>query len=86
MAPDALTITVDGVTVRVPPGTTVAAALLHLGRTRFHDSPGGEGRGPVCGMGTCFECVVTVDGQFPVRSCLVRCRDGMEVVTRAAFS
>lgn len=67
--------------MQVPFGTTVAGALLTLGRERFHDSPAGGPRGPVCGMGTCFECVVTVDGVFSVRSCLVRCRDGMAVRT-----
>lgn len=62
-------------------GTTVAAAILNLGQTTFRTSVGGESRGPVCGMGICFECRVTINGDLQVRSCTVLAEDGMEVVT-----
>ncbi len=39
------------------------AALLSAGIAVLRRSPGGEPRGPLCGMGTCFECRVTIDGQ-----------------------
>ncbi|MGA8275009.1 MAG: (2Fe-2S)-binding protein [Thermoplasmata archaeon] len=74
-------VTIDGAPVVVPRGTSVAAALLSTGLSRFRDSVSGTPRGPLCGMGTCFECVVTVDGQAWVRSCLVECVDGLEVET-----
>jgi D-hydroxyproline dehydrogenase subunit gamma len=79
--PDPIRILIDRTPVLVPPGTTVAAAMLHAGADRFHDSVGGSPRGPVCGMGTCFECVVTIDRRRWVRSCLVECVEGMEVST-----
>lgn len=81
MPPDRIRILIDSTTVLVPPGTTVAAAMLLAGAHRFHDSVGGSPRGPVCGMGTCFECVATIDARRWVRSCLVECVEGMEVVT-----
>ena len=75
---------IDGRTVRVPEGTSLAAALLAEGQTRIRTSLIGAPRAPLCGMGTCFECVVTVDGHAWVRSCLLRCREGMEVTTDGA--
>jgi D-hydroxyproline dehydrogenase subunit gamma len=80
-ATDSVAIRVDGRTVAVPAGSSVAAALLGAGVTGFRRSVDGEPRGPVCGMGVCFECRVRVDGRAHVRSCLEPVRDGMEVWT-----
>ena len=75
---DHVEILVDGTTVTVAEGTTVAAALLQHGISSFRASISGEPRGPVCGMGTCFGCRIEIDGQPGVRSCLVLCRDGLQ--------
>ena len=56
-------------------------AVARAGVTTFRRSVTGEPRGPLCGMGICFECRVTVDGRPHVRSCQVLCRPGMEVRT-----
>lgn len=79
MSPPRCTITVDGAPVEVPEGASVAAALLGLGRARLRASPTGARRGALCGMGSCFECVVTIDGRPGVRACRAPCRPGMEV-------
>ncbi len=76
---DAVQLKVNGVGIRVPRGSTVAAAVLLSGRSGFRRSVAGELRGPLCGMGICFECRVAVDGQPHVRSCQMLCREGMEV-------
>lgn len=76
-----LTVMVDGRAVRVEEGTSVAAALLNAGVTAFRHSVSGEARAPLCGMGICFECRVTVDGMAHVRSCQTACREGMRVET-----
>ena len=55
-------IRVDGRPVAVPRGATVAAALLSLGHASFRTSVSGEPRGPLCAMGSCFECRVTIGG------------------------
>ena len=78
-----VTITVDGTEVRVEAGTTVAAALGLAGTTSFRRSVRGEPRGPLCGMGLCAECRVTINGAAHCRSCLVLCEAGMEVDTDA---
>ncbi len=77
--PDAVRLKINGTDVSVPRGSTVAAAVLLSGRVAFRRSLCGESRGPICGMGICFECRVRVDGQAHVRSCQLLCRDGMEV-------
>jgi sarcosine oxidase subunit alpha len=76
-----ITITIDKKSVAVEDGTTVAAAILNAGNTSFRRSVHGDARGPLCGMGTCFECRVTIDGEKHQRSCNAIARDGMEVVT-----
>ena len=75
-----VSIHVDGRTLRVPEGRTLAASLLELGiRTLRHAHSGTEPRGLFCAMGVCFECLVTVDGAPAQRACQVRVRDGMVV-------
>jgi predicted molibdopterin-dependent oxidoreductase YjgC len=72
-------VTVNGRSVEVPEGSMLSAAVTIAGG--YRRSVTGELRGPLCGMGICFECRVTVDGRAHVRSCQVPCRPGMEVRT-----
>ena len=76
-----VTIHADGRPARVPAGISVAAALLELGVVAFRRSVTGESRGPLCGMGTCYECRVTIDGAGHRRSCLVLVAEGMRIET-----
>ncbi len=76
-------IRVNGHPLLVPPGISLAAALLGGGIQAFRRSVQGSPRGPVCGMGVCYECRVTVDGVPHVRACLEPVRPGMEVLTDA---
>jgi sarcosine oxidase subunit alpha len=78
--PDAVTLTIDGREVEVQEGTTVAAAIM-LNGTRFRRSVHGEPRGPICGMGICFECRATVGGRPQRRTCQLLCEAGMVVKT-----
>jgi sarcosine oxidase subunit alpha len=65
----------------VEAGTTVAAAVVSAGVVAFRRSVTGQPRGPLCGMGICFECRATVDGVMHQRTCQMLVREGMEVVT-----
>lgn len=76
-----LHLTINGVAVTVAPGTVVAAAVAQASVNRFRRSVLGQPRGPLCGMGVCMECRVTIDGQPHRRSCTTLCAEGMEVVT-----
>ena len=85
MAEPNITLTVDEVVVRVAPGTTVAAAALMAG-TQTRVSVSGEPRAPLCGMGICFECRVTINGALHQRSCQILCEPGMRVTTAGESS
>jgi D-hydroxyproline dehydrogenase subunit gamma len=80
---DTVKLSIDGVAVTMPAGTTVSAAILKVGIVSFRRSVTGEPRGPICGMGICFECRVTIDGTPHRRSCQSLCAEGMEVRTNA---
>ena len=84
VSPATVAIDVDGRALRVTAGVSVAAVLFDAGVTAFRRSASGDARGPVCGMGTCFECRVTIDGVAQRRACLVPVSDGMRVTTAAA--
>lgn len=72
-------IEVDGRPVPAEAGQTVAAALIGAGITVFRHVPSGAPRGLFCGMGVCFECLVTVDGRPDQRACITPARPGMQV-------
>lgn len=76
-----VTLMVDGRAVEAAADSSLASALLAAGVTAFRRSVGGEPRGPVCGMGVCFECRVTVDGVPHRLACQTAPADGMEVRT-----
>lgn len=61
-------------------GETVLAALLAAGYRRIGVSPvKHQPRGALCGMGVCFECAVTVNGEPNVRSCMTEVENNMEI-------
>jgi len=78
---DTVSLSVNGATVTVARGAMISAAVAAAGVSAFRKSVTGEPRGPLCGMGICFECRVTVNGRAHVRSCQAVCEDGMEVRT-----
>ncbi|HUA58193.1 MAG TPA: (2Fe-2S)-binding protein [Verrucomicrobiae bacterium] len=78
---DTIRLTVDDVPVDAPAGSMVSAAVALAGKTSYRRSVTGEPRSPLCGMGICFECRVTIDGRPHQKSCQVPCMDGMEVRT-----
>lgn len=79
-----LHLTIDGARVHVKAGTTVAAALALAGVRGSRVSVSGEPRAPLCGMGVCQECRVTIDGRAHSLACQTLCRDGQ--VVRTFFS
>lgn len=79
--PDTITLSVNGLRVTVPEGSLVSTAVALSGATTYRRSVRGEPRAPLCGMGICFECRVTINGQPHARSCQIVCRDRMDVRT-----
>jgi len=78
--PDEVLLRVNGVQVSVTAGATVAVAIALAGQA-CRKSVSGEPRGPLCGMGICFECRANVDGKPHSRSCQIVCAPGMDVRT-----
>jgi aerobic-type carbon monoxide dehydrogenase small subunit (CoxS/CutS family) len=75
-----VTLTVDGRAVTVAAGASVAAA----GVMAFRHSVTGAARAPLCGMGICHECRVTIDGEPHRLACQTACVEGMRVETASA--
>ena len=73
-------IHVNGQTVTAYPGETIATVLLAEGWQMFrHTALSGEPRGPFCGMGLCYDCLVTVNGHPNVRACVTHVQPGDKV-------
>jgi 2Fe-2S iron-sulfur cluster protein len=71
----------DGEPLFAYPGESIAAALLVAGRSVLGATPHGRTRGFYCGMGVCWECAVTVDGEPGVRACMTPASPGARVET-----
>ena len=65
-------IVVDGQRVVAAAGQMLAAALMTAGAGRA---------APLCLMGSCFQCLVTIDGRRNQRACRVTVTAGLQVET-----
>lgn len=84
VSPPDVTITVDGNAIEARDGDTVAAAMLAAGILQFRTTPvSGTPRGPLCMMGVCFECLVTIDGIGSRQACLTLVRPDMTIETQS---
>ncbi|WP_321933670.1 2Fe-2S iron-sulfur cluster-binding protein [Paraburkholderia sp. J8-2] len=86
MSETSTTLTIDEYQVSVAPGSSVAAAIAIAAQARHaalvtRRSLTGALRGPLCGMGICQECRVTIDGVPHRLACQTVCLAGMNVVT-----
>jgi len=80
--PDAVII-VDGQEIPAHTGEPIAAALLAAGIRVFRVTPKEhKPRGIFCGIGRCTDCIMTVDGQPNVRTCVTPVRHGMVITSQ----
>lgn len=80
LARPGVTLHVQGQPIAARVGDTLAMALLNAGVVPFRQTPvSGQARAPLCLMGVCFDCLVEVDGQQNVQSCMVEVSEGMQV-------
>jgi predicted molibdopterin-dependent oxidoreductase YjgC len=76
-------VTLDGREIEALPGHTVAAALWAAGVVSWRTTRGtGRPRGVFCGIGVCFDCLVTVNDRPNQRACLVPVRPGDAIRTQ----
>jgi glycine/D-amino acid oxidase-like deaminating enzyme/bacterioferritin-associated ferredoxin len=71
--------TFDGREIEALPGESIAAALSAAGILALRRTVQGAPRGLWCGMGACWDCIVTVDGRSGQRACLVKAEAGLRV-------
>lgn len=76
-----ISVTIDHQRVEVNAGISAAAAIALSGNAVTRTSVTGQPRAPVCGMGICMECRVTIDGQAHQLACQTLCLDDMQIQT-----
>ena len=69
-------IIINGKETSASQGATVLASLVASGHLILN-----ENRGPLCGMGVCYECQVSINGGPKQRACMAEVEDGMVVLT-----
>ena len=77
----AISIHINGTVQQVNAGISVAAAIAYAGNISTRSSVTGTHRAPVCGMGICQECRVTINGQAHQLACQTMCVEGMQIQT-----
>ncbi|MCX5011122.1 MULTISPECIES: (2Fe-2S)-binding protein [unclassified Streptomyces] len=77
------TIGFDGRELPAQEGQSIAAVLWSAGILAWRTTrEGGAPRGAFCGIGSCYDCLVTVNGRPNQRACLVPARPGDTVTTQ----
>lgn len=74
-----VTIRFEGRPIQALQGETIAAALSAADIVAFRRTSSGAPRGLHCGMGACWDCIVTVDGLGQQRACMTPVADGMQI-------
>jgi hypothetical protein len=75
-----LRLTFEGRTISARPGQSVGAALVSAGITAWRSTRrAGRPRGLFCGIGVCYDCLISVDGHPAQRACVVPAADGMRL-------
>ena len=78
-----VTITIEDRPIKVPVSDNVAAAMLAAGIVVARTTPVNSApRGPYCMMGTCFECLVEIDGVPNQQACQTQVREGMNIIVQ----
>ncbi|MCG8635769.1 MAG: (2Fe-2S)-binding protein [Desulfobacterales bacterium] len=76
---DLVEVSLDGRSVSLPAGVSVAAALLEAGEIISRISPtSAKPCSPHCLMGVCFECMMEIDG-VQRQACMTQVKSGMSI-------
>lgn len=82
-----VTFTYDGKAMQGYEGEPIAAALkaagvmVHRYTVKYH-----EPRGIFCAIGKCTDCVMVVNGQPNIRTCITPLAEGMTIQTQSGVS
>lgn len=76
-------VRIDGVDVPARAGQSLAAVLMANGRRSWRTTRiAAEPRGLFCGIGSCYDCLVGVNGRPNVRACITFAEPGDVVTTQ----
>ncbi|MFD9408784.1 (2Fe-2S)-binding protein [Streptomyces sp. NPDC059989] len=79
----AYAIAFDGQELPAQEGQSIAAVLWSAGILAWRTTrESGAPRGAFCGIGSCYDCLVTVNGRPNQRACLIPARPGDTVTTQ----
>jgi len=78
-----VTLFVNGRSIEAYEGQPIAAALMAVGIKSFRQTARKQqDRGIFCGIGRCTDCMMTVNGEPNVRTCVTPVAEGMIVETQ----
>ncbi|GAA1198122.1 (2Fe-2S)-binding protein [Prauserella alba] len=76
--PERFEVAFDGRPLPATAGQSVGSVLTDAGIRSWRTTrTGHRPRGLFCGIGVCYDCLITVDGEPNQRACLVPARPGM---------
>lgn len=82
-----VTFTYDGKEIQGYEGEPIAAALKSAGvMVHRYTAKYRKPRGIFCAIGRCTDCVMVVDGEPNIRTCMTPLKDGMAVQTQYGVS
>jgi predicted molibdopterin-dependent oxidoreductase YjgC len=77
---DTIEVILNGTTLHVPQGISVAAAVLGRQQRFTRTTPvSGSQRAPFCMMGVCYDCLMVIDAQPNQRACVTLVQAGMQI-------
>ena len=82
---EAIHFTYQGQSVSGQRGDSVAASLIDSGHLACRTAGDGSKRGVFCGMGSCGECAMVIDGTPGLLACMVYAEDGMFIEQQPAY-
>lgn len=78
--PQRITVKLNGREVSAAAGQSVGAVLMGEGIKAWRTTRNeGKPRGLFCGIGACYDCLITVDHQANQRACMVEACDTMNI-------
>lgn len=76
-------VILNGVSITSREGQSVGALLLeHELRATRTTRQNARPRGMFCGIGICFDCLITINGFTNRRACITNVEDGMTIQTQ----
>ena len=78
--PRRITVSLNATPVTADAGQSVGAVLMGEGIKAWRTTRNqGKPRGLFCGIGACYDCLITIDGEPNQRACIVEARDTMNI-------